>query len=327
MVPVPGTPVGGERPRRRPPEGAGGADAMEVDPGSPAAPRRLFCPVGGCPCADANSARGWTSDSTLRAHVDAHLAGSLSGQVPSAWLQDRSLQQCLVCGLSVSTRFGIHPTCRPAARAVGGAVGSGPRDTDGPLPSLAEIQCSYTPTLRHVPPSARYAWGQALTRACAAVAEYNDEAAWVHLLLMLPKCVLCSPRRGGRKHQRTAAAFTIERLKRWNDGERASLWASRPQPQRPHGRDMTAEQKRDFATGLAREGFDKKACTALLSHGLCDHSQATVAALRALHPTSAAPVVPALESLPLAPGFDVDAVTQALRRFPSPLPFRHGAGA
>jgi len=134
---------------------------------------------------------------------------------------------------------------------------------------------------------------------------------------MLPKCVLCSPRRGGRKHQRTAAAFTIERLKRWNDGERASLWASRPQPQRPHGRDMTAEQKRDFATGLAREGFDKKACTALLSHGLCDHSQATVAALRALHPTSAAPVVPALESLPLAPGFDVDAVTQALRRFPS----------
>ena len=165
---------------------------MEVDPGSPAAPRRLFCPVGGCPCADANSARGWTSDSTLRAHVDAHLAGSLSGQVPSAWLQDRSLQQCLVCGLSVSTRFGIHPTCRPAARAVGGAVGSGPRDTDGPLPSSAEIQCSYTPTLRHVPPSTRYAWGQALTRACAAVAEYNDEAAWVHLL-MLPKCVLCSP--------------------------------------------------------------------------------------------------------------------------------------
>jgi len=30
MVPAPGTPVGGERPRRRPPEGAGGADAMEA---------------------------------------------------------------------------------------------------------------------------------------------------------------------------------------------------------------------------------------------------------------------------------------------------------
>ena len=63
---------------------------MEVDPGSPAAPRRLFCPVGGCPCADANSARGWTSDSTVRAHVDAHLAGSLSGRVP-AGLASRSL--------------------------------------------------------------------------------------------------------------------------------------------------------------------------------------------------------------------------------------------
>ena len=75
---------------------------------------------------------GWTSDSTVRAHVDAHLAGSLSGRVPSAWLQDRSLQQCLVCGLSVSTRFGIHPTCRPAARA--GAVGSGPFSGPSPLP-------------------------------------------------------------------------------------------------------------------------------------------------------------------------------------------------
>lgn len=49
----------------------------------------------------------------------------------------------------------------------------------------------------------------ALTRACA-VAEYNDERAWVQLL-MLPKAVLCAPPRGGRKHSRAAAAFTLER--------------------------------------------------------------------------------------------------------------------
>lgn len=87
----------------------------------------------------------------MRAHVDAHLGGSLAGRVPSAWFQERGLQECLVCGLTVSTRFGIHPTCRPDARSVGSGRGRGSgaaTDGDGALPSFAEIQGSPTPTLR-----------------------------------------------------------------------------------------------------------------------------------------------------------------------------------
>ena len=328
MVPAPGTPLGGERPRRQGGEG----DGMDVDAGavapadvpmaSAAAPspgQRLFCPVAGCPCADAARARGWTSAGTLRLHVDAHLAGSLAGRVPSDWLQTRNLQRCLVCGLSVATRFGIHPTCRPTARATAGAGVAQPRadgSPDGPLPSLTEIQCSNAPTLRHVPAGARHAWAQALTRACAAVADYNDERAWVHLL-MLPQAVLCSPPRGGGKHHRAAAAFTLERLQRWQDGERASLWASRPQPPRSSARKLTDEQRQTFAINLAREGFDKKACTALLSQGLCHNSPATVAALQALHPTAAAPTVPPLDDLPVAPLLDLENVTQAIRSLPA----------
>ena len=38
------------------------------------------------------------------------------GDVPPAWLQAQGRQRCTICGLSVSTRHGIHPTCRPAAR-------------------------------------------------------------------------------------------------------------------------------------------------------------------------------------------------------------------
>ena len=221
MVPAPGTLLGGERPRR-----AGGGDGVDVDAGAvdvadvPMAPaaasgpsQRLFCPVPGCPCADTARARGWTSAGTLRMHVDAHLAGSLVGRVPPDWLQTRNLQRCLVCGLRVATRFGVHPTCRPTARAaVSGGVAPPRADgsADGPLPSLIEIQCSNTPTLRHVPAGARHAWCQAFTRACSAVADYN-ERAWVHLL-MLPQAVLCSPPRGGRKHHRAAAAFTLERV-------------------------------------------------------------------------------------------------------------------
>ena len=264
------------------PDGAAGA--MDVSLG---AARRLFCPVGGCPCADATNARGWTS-----AHVDAHLSGSLAGRVFPAWLQDRGLQQCLVRGLIVSTRYGTHPTCRPAARAGGGsAVASGgPRAADGTLPSLKDIQRSSTRTLRHVPPSARHAWGQALARALAAVAEYNDEAAWVPLL-MLPQCVLCSPPRGGRKHQRTAAAYTLDRLKRWNDGERASLWDTRTAASHRPGR--------------------------VLRSGTSPRASPSVAALHSLHPIAAVPTSSALEGLPLAPALDVDGVARALRHFPA----------
>ena len=39
---------------------------------------------------------------------------------------------------------------------------------------------------------------------------------------MLPQAVLCSPPQGGRKHHRAAAAFTLEQVQRWLDGERAA---------------------------------------------------------------------------------------------------------
>ena len=181
---------------------------------------------------------------------------------------------------------------------------------------MSELQSSRTPTLRHVPLSARSLWARCFTRALAAFAEYNDERAWVHLL-MLPHTVLCAPPRGGRKHQRAAAAFTVERLQRWQDGERASLWLSRPQPSKRAQRHLTDEQKEEYAIGQAREGFDKKACTALLSQGLCPETPEIVAALRLLHPTSPAPSVSPLHELPMAPVLDVECVSKALRSFPA----------
>ena len=56
---------------------------MAVDGTGPA---RLFCPVAGCPCGDPLQARGWASPATMQSHVDAHLAGTLAGQVPQNWL-------------------------------------------------------------------------------------------------------------------------------------------------------------------------------------------------------------------------------------------------
>ena len=104
----------------------------------------------------------------------------------------------LSAGLSVSSRHGIHPTCRPAARAAAGAPRSAAAgDT---LPSLDAILLGRTRTLRHVPAAARYLWGKVLTRALAAAAHHNDIRAWQELLI-LPQAVLDVPQRGAQTRQ------------------------------------------------------------------------------------------------------------------------------
>ena len=275
-----------------------------------------------CPCSDATRAPGWSSEATLKGHVDAHLAGLLAGDVPEEWLAARRRHRCAVCGLSVAARFGVHPTCRPAARDAAPAVHTGdggalPGASAQPgLPTLADIQAAGTATLRHIPARARALWNQVFTRALSAVVSYNTERCWAELL-MLPQAVLCAPGRGGRKHQKAVAAYTLDRLHRWDEGERASLWESRPTTRRQPRLQPSDAEKQDLALSLAREGFDGKACAALVSAGLCPPTADTLAALKALHPSQVAPDTPALAQLPVPPTLEPDFVRKALESFPA----------
>ena len=270
----------------------------------------VLTPHASCPCHDPAKASGWLNLTTMHSHIDIHLSGTLHGEVPAAWLNLHGRQRCAQCGLSVSKRVGVHPSCRPSARAA--AASGHARDTPAAgaaLPSFAEIYAAGTPTLRHVPAGLRHLWGQVLTRALAGVVYYNDGAAWQELL-MLPQIVLCAPLRGGRKHQRVAAAFTLDRLQRWQEGERATLWASRPPSSQRPRRELRA-------VSLAREGLDRKACSALLSKGLRAEDAATVRALQHLHPSQPAPAVPEWHQLPPPPDLVSDVVAQAVRSFPA----------
>lgn len=244
----------------------------------------------------------------MRHHIDAHLAGSLQGEVPVAWLHSQNRTRCIVCGLSVSSNHGVHPTCRPAARTA--AVDAVQQmDTDAlPLPSLTAIQGAKTATLRHVPSAARHTWCQVLTRALSSAAHNNDDKAWRELL-MLPKCVLRAPAR--------CRPYTLDRLHRWQDGERLSLWESRSSQHKGHRSPHGPEQRRALAASLAREGFDRKACAALVSNGLCDPTTKTFEALRALHPSQPAPAVPSMNELPLGPEIASEVVARCLRSFPA----------
>ena len=96
---------------------------------------------------------------------------------------------------------------------------------------------------RH-PASARHLWSQVLTRALAAVVHYNDSRAWQELLMLL-QAVLCAPPPTGRKHKRASAAFTLDRLHYWDNGERECLWSTRPAGGiRPHGPHRPEQQRR-----------------------------------------------------------------------------------
>ena len=251
----------------------------------------------------------------MRHHIDSHLAGILEGGVPADWMQAHGRTRCHVCGVSVSMRHAVHPTCRPAARDAVEQVSAPRAADDSLLPNFEDIQNGRTRTLRHVPAAARYLWGKVLVRALASVAHHNDDRAWRELL-MLPQSVLETPLRGGRRHRKASAAYTQDCLQRWCQGERQTLWDDRHIPRQGPSRKLSAEQRQELAVALAREGFERKACNALLAEGLCPDSPATAAALRKLHPTQPSPAV-ARDTLPLALDVMLDIVGKALRSFPA----------
>lgn len=202
----------------------------------------------------------------------------------------------------------MHPTCRPEARAA--AVGGKNSSSVDGLPSLEAINPDATGhcgTCQRLPAT--------LGGTLAAVAHHNNESTWKELL-MLPQYVLCPPPRGERRYHKAAAAFTLDRLHRWQEGERLQLWDSRPQTRPAAHEPPTPDERRDLATCLGREGFDKKACAALLSAGLCPDTDETKQALQALHPPAAPPRAQPFQELPLAPELAPDTVARAFRAFP-----------
>ena len=89
---------------------------------------------------------------------------------------------------------------------------------------------------------------------------------------MLAKCVLCAPLRAGKQHQSQRIAFTRQRLQRWLNGERATLWQDLPAykaPQRKECHSDTVRQalRHKRCEEFCREGADAKACKALYCPG------------------------------------------------------------
>ena len=303
-------------------EAADGVRRLGFDEGMP--PRqqrsgvgRLCCPVLSCPCADAACIPKW-SEAVLNKHVDAHLSGQLAGRVPAQWLIERGKVQCRVCGLGVASRLEVHPTCRPSERRQRRPEQQTSAEGATPvLPTLPDVCNGRVRTLKYVPAKAKAAWAKALVRSLALVVHLNTLSAWTEFA-MLPACTLCPPPRQGHSSSADTAAFTLDRLSRWEAGERTSLWVDRTVlPFAPSSVESAAERRKFLrAEALCREGLVGKACAALASDGICAPNKKSLADIVALHPPAALPVLPPDENMPPAPVLEVGVVSKCLQYFP-----------
>ena len=240
-------------------------------------------------------------------------------------MSEHGYVHCRVCGFCVSRRFGVHPTCRPLDRShQPPAHNQSLEENDegdvamhgGPsLPPLKDVMGHRSPVLKHIPKSCRHVWAQVLTRAIAKVCAHNSVEAWTEFC-MLPKAVLLPPPRKGKKHIHKTAAFVSDRLSRWEAGERASLWEELPTPKSKPGRKMAQEQRLKHAVSLCREGFDRKACAALISDEICEESIETVNLLKPLHPQAPPPNSAPMSDLPWCREITPGTLSKVLKSFP-----------
>ena len=86
---------------------------------------------------------------------------------------------------------------------------------------------------------------------------------------MLPKCVLSRPGNSTQANQHATAAYTLDRLARWEADERLTLWEE-AHLSRGSSKPMNANQREARATMLCKEQMDAKACAVLTAPDMAE---------------------------------------------------------
>ena len=269
----------------------------------------------------------------MKRHLNDHISGRYVGALPADFLHTHRYSQCLACSFLIHYRYnGVCPSCQEPMRAIAAArsmaqpvapavASGGNHSRRRQAPSLDDIFDNYVPTWKHIPKQLQPLWSKALAQAVAAAVASNGVQAWSDLL-MLPKCVLCSPPRSGKAHHNKRLAFTRSRLQRWVAGERGSLWDDIPSYTPPRNKRISEEavkhRRHAACIDLCGEGALGKSCSSLVQEAPLGRTRAVADQLREKHPVAAAP--PDLSHL-AAPGsgavprFECEAVLRAIRSF------------
>ena len=256
---------------------------------------------------------------------------------------------CRVCGRMVSRRCnnGIHHTC--LARELTGPVRAdvaahGDRTQVDGLPSLTDICLARIETREFIGVGILPQVEREFNKCIANVVAFSRPDAWAHIgtqqdseahqrartawieWFMFAKTVLLVLP-GGRAKEKRNDNILANRIARWAEGERSTLWreamkiskADKPpaaQKRKHRTEDEELEAKRQQVVDLARRGLPGKAVRHASSQGLAPDTRATEATMRSKFVTP--PVAQASSRrmpAPEANEITEDAVVRAIRSF------------
>ena len=249
-----------------------------------------------------------------RSHMGLHARGLFFGDVPKEWLQEQGLYICECRALVAKSRFASHSQrCLVGLAAPQTLIPLLPESshsTNTVLPSFEEVCLLSCRTLRYIPKKSRPAFALALSLSLKAVLHDNSLDSWLKLF-MLPKCLLPSKKRGGRRNNPTP----IDSLcNLWCKGDHVTLWNMAKSRRvtgplaRTNSDDSVPRNLIDFAVSLSHEGMFAKACRILVSSGLAPNNEDTWKLLKDKHPEGPLPIIPettSAQSIFLNDDFDV----------------------
>ena len=190
----------------------------------------------------------------------------------------------------LSRRFGgTCPRCRSDAAEASEPAQQEHRAYNGP--SFDEIFSKRVPTKAFVPKAAKKVWAQCLLAAIAQVLEFNDELAWAEFF-MLPKCVLRTSRRGGKRHRKRSEVETKTLCSRWLEGQRDMLWQQGfvPRRNKKQNTEKISPEVRDRVAELVAQGQLHKACSALVNKPPVETTPEVIREMKSKHPVERAPI-------------------------------------
>ena len=188
------------------------------------------------------------------------------------------------------------------------------------VPDLSDVMSSRGDTVRFVPISLRNEWSEVVGHALDNCATAPDNLKNWTRLLMLPKCILKAPRRGGKSHAANNCRDIRQRIKSWKEGNISDLWSNATKGPKERTK-KNSKPSPDFNVRRAKElaglGQFGRAAKALCSDGLVSKSDESLKDLRSLHPSADPPVFSGRDESPLAYRFESDFVHKSLKSFPS----------
>ncbi len=265
-------------------------------------------------------------------HLDKHRSNDILGTIPDELLKFIRSMVCSVCNKLVAMRCtkGIHPSCEKHAirsSTTSSLLTTSPLSTIStsslPLPSLHDISLVPKHFLYATPPPQILdTWREVYSKTITDIVSYNNIYYW-SLYYMLPYCILVRPVRGGKKNSSKKSQLNLlfARLKRWKEGDFASLWSEATQlidhmlknSRSCDSYQQNNQMKKKKVFKLVAQGRFSDACKSVSSSGIAPSGVDTFNKLKSKHPEG--PEYETPPNLPRALDFTIIDVMRAVYSF------------